>query len=138
MGWPGVAVRGLARVGRRGAFLLFLALLDVLYGYSLLVTPPQGPGLHLVLSLDVWGWCWVATGIALLLGAFVKRDRVFFALAAFIKSAWAGAWVSVWVADDFYPRAWVSVLIWAAFAAAVLVVASWPEVVSPTRDQTYE
>lgn len=116
------------RIGRRGAFLLFLALLDILYGWSMLVTPIPGPDLHLILPLDAWGWIWIGTGIYLIPGALIKRDRSFFALAAFLKAGWAGAWVSVWLSDPFIPRAWVSVVIWAAFAGVVLVVASWPEV----------
>lgn len=117
-----------SRVGRRGLFLLFLALLDVLYGWSMLVTPLPGAGLHLILPITAWGWVWIGTGIYLTLGAFIRRDRSFFGAAAFLKAAWAGAWVSVWLSDPLIPRAWVSVTIWAAFAGVVLVVASWPEV----------
>lgn len=121
-----------SRIGRRGAFLLFLSLLDILYGWSLMIAPPAPP-LHLVLSLDAWGWVWIGTGIFLIPGAFIRRDRSCFALASFLMAAWAGAWVDVWVSDAFVPRAWVSVAIWAAFAGVVVVVATWPEVVTVER-----
>lgn len=115
------------QVGRRGAFLLFLALLDVLYGYSLIATPPSAVHLDLILSLAAWGWVWLSAGCLLAAGAFVRRDRIFFAIASMLKTAWAGAWAVVWIKDPI-PRAWVSVAIWAAFAAIVLVVSTWPEV----------
>lgn len=119
------------RIGRRGAFLLFLTLLDVLYGVSILQVPGALSRLHLVLSATGWGWWWIGTGVICCPAAFVRRDRLAFSLAAFLKAAWAGAWVDVWISDDFVPRAWVSVVIWLAFAMIVLVVSSWPEVRSP-------
>lgn len=119
------------RIGRRGVFLLFLGLLDILYGWSMLVTPlTPGIALHLVLPIEAWGWVWIGTGIFLIPGAFMRADRFFFAAASFLKAAWAGAWVSVWWQDPLIPRAWVSVAIWAAFAGVVLVVSTWPEVIS--------
>jgi hypothetical protein len=118
------------RIGRRGLFLLFLALLDILYGWSLLASPPLALGLplHLILPQMSWAWLWISTGLFLVPGAFLKADRLFFALAAFLKAAWAGAWVDVWLSDAFFPRAWVSVVIWGAFAGVVVVIATWPEV----------
>jgi hypothetical protein len=112
-------------VGRRGAFLLFLALVDLLYGYSQLTTPTS---IVEVFSSTTWGWIWIGIGVVLTAGAFVHRDRAAFGLAAFIKAAWAGMWVDVWISDAHVPRAWVSVVIWGAFAGVVLVVSTWPEV----------
>lgn len=120
-------------VGRRGAFLSFLSLLDVLYGYSILTVPTSPPRLHLLIPYWSWGYVWLAAGIVLFPGIWVRRDRFFYAVAAFMKAAWAGAWVDVWVNDSSVARAWVSVLIWAAFAALVLVVSTWPEVL-PLKD----
>lgn len=124
----------LGRVGRRGLFLLFLALLDLLYGYSLLAAPISGGGdgepLLLVLPGVAWGWCWLGTGAALAVGAFTRRDRLYFALASFLMAAWAGAWAAAWLShnDDASSRSWATVVIWGAFAGVVLVISTWPEV----------
>lgn len=119
-------IRG--QVGRRGAFLAFLALLDILYGYSILTIMATPPRLHLLLTYEQWGWAWLGVGVALLPGVFVRRDRFYYGLAAFLMAAWGGAWVDVWVSDPATLRAWVSVLVWFSFAGLVLVVSTWPEV----------
>jgi hypothetical protein len=41
-------------VGHRGAFLLFLALLDILYGYSLVVVPRVPYHFYLNLHISTW------------------------------------------------------------------------------------
>lgn len=110
-------------------FLWFLALLDILYGYSLLATPlPLRDRLDLILPWPVWAWIWLGVGTFLIPGAFVRGDRWFFAAAALIKAFWAVAWISVWLLDPQVPRAWVSVVIWGAFSGVVVLVATWPEV----------
>lgn len=119
----------LRRAGHRGAFLSFLVLLDVLYGYSLLSSPPATfAGYYLPLSLPAMGWIWIGVGIALSTGIFLRNDRLHFALSAMFKTAWAGLFVNLWWQG--LPRAWVSVVLWAAFAGIVLVVASWAEPVT--------
>lgn len=121
-------LKGLVRrVGHRGAFLLFLSLLDILYGYSLFDTARRGQHLDLFLSLGAWGVAWCVVGAILLFGAFIRRDQVPFGLAATIKAAWAGAWVKIWLFSHAIPLAWVSVVIWAAFSALVVIVSTWPE-----------
>lgn len=117
-----------AMLGRRGVFLLFLALLDFLYGWSILNSPAIASKLHLLVPYQAWGWGWTVTGALLAAGAFLKRDRLFFGWSAFMKAAFAGAWVDVWMNDPQVPRAWISAVIWGAFAALVLVVSGWPEV----------
>jgi hypothetical protein len=115
-------------VGRRGIFLLFLALVDIIVGLSIMWQPETFPGLGRALPITVWQWWWLGTGIVLIPGAFMVRDRVFFALAAFLKAAWSARWVWIWVSVPQIPRPWVSVVVWGAFAGIVLVIASWPEV----------
>jgi len=116
------------RIGHRGSFLLFLALLDVLYGYSLWVTPPFQQIYNLSLSWTAWGAIWVSAGVILLIGAFVRDDRVPFAVASSIKAAWAAVWFKIWVlTPHVLPRAWVSVVIWLSFSALVGVISTWPE-----------
>lgn len=115
-----------ARTGRRGAFLLFLALLDFTYGYSLFTTSAPLKVLDLLLPWEAWAGIWVGVGAVCLAGAFVRRDRIAFALAAGIKGAWGLLYLDLW-AVQHVPRAWVAVPIWLAFSATVLLVAGWPE-----------
>ena len=116
------------RVGRRGAFLAFLALLDFAYGYSLYLVPASQRAYDLLLPWQAWGVVWLAVG-AVCAGGMVLRtgaDRLAFSLAAALKTCWAAVFVRVWLLDHL-PRGWVSVVIWLAFAAVVLLVSSWPE-----------
>jgi len=114
------------RCGHRGAFLLFLALLDGLYGYSLFIEPGPTVSIDLWFPVPVWAIIWLVTGLILLTGVFAIHDRIHYALAATVKAAWAAAWLNIWIFGTV-PRAWISVVIWAAFAATVVVVSSWPE-----------
>jgi hypothetical protein len=114
------------RIGHRGAFLAFLALLDILYGYSILAEPGLVGNYDLGLTVQSWGLVWLATGIVLLTGIATRHDRVHFGLAAALKAAWAMIWFKLWLFEHT-PRGWVPVVIWAAFAAVVVVVSSWPE-----------
>ena len=116
------------RVGRRGAFLAFLAVLDVAYGWSLYVVSPAHRVYDLLLPWQAWGIIWLSVGAVCAIGAVLRTgaDRVAFALAAALKTFWGLVFVRVWLYDHV-PRGWVSVVIWLAFAAVVLLVSSWPE-----------
>lgn len=114
-------------MGRRGAFLLFLLILDVSFGYSLLVIPPALRQLHnLLLPYPVWGWIWIAAAVNAAVGIFRKRDVVHYMIASMVKLAWAGVEADVWLIQHT-PRGWVAVAIWVAFAMTVLIIAGWPE-----------
>lgn len=128
------------RLGRRGAFLLFLALLDSLYGYSIVTEAAQLRPLDMIIPVPVWGWVWIVTGCLLPLGAFVRRDRLFFGWSTFVFAAWAGTWVSVWVHEPQIPRVWINIVVWGAFAALVVIVSTWPEVktLKPGKDGRIE
>lgn len=123
-------MRGAARrIGRRGAFLAFLALLDVAYGYSLLeATAAQRRMLDLLLPWLAWCVIWLAVGAVCAAGVFLPTgaDRYAFGCAALLKAVWAAVFIRVWLFDHV-PRGWVSVLIWLIFAGAVLVVSDWAE-----------
>lgn len=119
-------------VGRRGEFLLFLALLDLLYGLSLLRPAPQARRspttgfLAEVMPLPCWALLWLAVGAVCLAGAFVVRDRVSFAAAAGLKVLWGSLFLVGWLAG-VVERGWVSAVIWLVFALVVVRLASWPE-----------
>lgn len=65
------------RIGRRGSYLLFLAMLDFLYGYSLIVVASQSRfqnPVNLILPQQAWGVIWITVGIFCLWQAFVRLD----------------------------------------------------------------
>ena len=70
------------RIGFRGAFLGFLAILDYLYGYSLAVAPKSQHIPNLILPWNAWIVVWLTMGVILSFGIFAKRDRIHFALAS--------------------------------------------------------
>jgi hypothetical protein len=119
------------RLGRRGAFLCFLAVLDFSYGYALLSlsVPALRASPDLLLPVAVWGWIWIAAGAVCASGAPLRRDWPQFAAAATLKAAWAAVYADIWTVQH-RTDAWVSVVVWASFALTVLVVASWPEQVT--------
>jgi hypothetical protein len=110
--------------GRRGAFLAFLTVLDIVYGYSLIVLPRASLHLSLVLPLHAWGWIWVGTAVCCASGIFLQRDRVPYAIAALVKTAWGLTFAWLWYQG--LPE-WPSVVIWLSFALVVILVAGWPE-----------
>lgn len=115
------------RIGHRGSFLLFLAVLDFLYGYSMIVSPIHK--LPALLPLHIWGIIWICVGFIMIPGAFAKRDRVPYGVAATIKAAWAGQWVLIWLYDSkVVSNAWANVALWAAFSGIIVIVSTWPEV----------
>ena len=121
------------RVGRRGAFLLFLAILDAAIGYSLLTAPAaEVAAIHLVLPVAVWAWAWITVGAACAVSAFLTRDRTGYAVAAGLKAAWAGVTARAWLIYHI-PQGWVGVVFWVAFAVTVLLISSWPEPPPPPR-----
>ena len=114
-------------VGRRGGFLLFLALLDVVYGYALIRHPLAGPHpFRLLLPVGVWAGLWIAAGAACVAQAPMRRDKLAFSVQATLDAAWSALWAQLWIVQRV-PDGWLSVVIWAVFAATVVMVAGWPE-----------
>lgn len=122
------------RVGRRGGFLLFLALLDALYGYGLLSAPVPGVGGYgFGLPITVWaaGWFTAAAACVLCSPLALPRDRGGFIASAVMNAAWACEWAHLWLVQG-YPHGWVSLVVWATFAGVVVMVSGWAEI--PPRD----
>lgn len=119
-------------VGRRGEFLLFLFLLDMLYALSLARPAPasrQSPSIRFlteVMPLPWWAVLWLTVGLICVVGAFGPSDRVAFAFAAALKVLWGGLSLVGWIVGVI-ERGWVSAVIWLAFAFFVIRIASWPE-----------
>lgn len=114
------------RIGRRGAALLFFALLDLVYCYSLLYPPHPLPESYrwpaTVMPLPVWALIWALVGLVCLVCAFVDRDSVAFTAAIAIKVGWGGVALFGWIYGPV-ERGYVSAMIWFAFGAFVYLIA---------------
>jgi hypothetical protein len=120
------------RVGRRGAALLFFALLDLVYAHSLLWPPHAArtsDTLQFVASLaPLWGWAilWSGGGLACLVWAFRRQDQPGFAAAIAVYVLW-GLTMLGGQATGRVERGYVSAVIWLTLAAFVGLLATWPE-----------
>lgn len=120
------------KIGRRGAFLLFLSLLDFVYSFGLFNPTPQSLKnptyifLQTALGLKFWGSLWLITGFICLIFAFRKKDAYGFAAAMFIKILWALLFLLGWLFAGV-ERGYLSTAIWGGFAATLALIASWPE-----------
>ncbi|SRR6266705_3088201 len=123
-------------VGRRGAFLVFLALLDLVLGYGLTQPLPlglkprtiYGPMMDLA-PIRWWAIWWVLTGLLCLVGALADRvQTAAFVGAAVIKTAWACCYLVGWREHlPAFNRGWQSAAIFGAFAGVVLLISGWQE-----------
>lgn len=135
----------LRRVGRRGASLLFLALLDVVYAFSLVrpqVESERSPTLRYIADLvPLWTWAglWLSVGVACLIGAFAHRDRWAFTVAVGLKILWGSTFLFGWLVGGL-ERGYLSAVVWLAFAALFYLISTWPEgtVVSPDDGDTHD
>lgn len=120
------------RTGRRGAFLLFLSLLDLVYAYGLAFPTPRAASnptyqfLASTLPLEVWGALWAVVGTLCFVFAFRQQDAPGYAAAMFIKVLWALVFLLGWMFADV-ERGYLSTAIWGAFAAVLALIATWPE-----------
>jgi len=116
------------RIGRRGSYLIFLALLDILYGYSILVQAgPLFKSVTLFLPDVVWGWIWIGIALICLQQAFVRLDRIGYIFATTIKFVWGTIMLYDWLTMPLDARGWVAAVIWYAFGILTAIVSNWPE-----------
>lgn len=114
------------RLGSRGAVLLVLAAIDVLFG-AVLVYPPVEQ-LHSsaylwrdhIMPTQVWGMIWIAVGVIVGANAFVRQDRVGYGFAIAIKIAWAFL-ALISAISGAVPGAWASVIVWGLAAVWVII-----------------
>ncbi len=120
------AGRILARIGRRGAALLFFALLDFVYGFALLTAARPLTALHAwmdaIMPLTAWAACWWAVGLICLIFAFMTSDTAAFMAAVAIKVAWGMPALFGWMSGKV-PLGYLAAVIWLAFAAFVYLIA---------------
>lgn len=125
------------QIGRRGAYLLFVALLDTLFGWSLITTPPLPKGLapDLYLSYSQWAVAWLIVGAVCLWQAFVKVDRLAFSMAVTLKVLWGTVWLISWVLTSTNPRGWVDGVIFIGFGILTGIVSYWPDYHHPGKTE---
>ena len=115
------------RIGRRGATLLFLGLLNVSTGLNLLSsTNAQVTAFTRILPLSMWAALWLSSGIIALIQAFTYNDRLAFTFAAGMMSVWGLTYVTAW-ALNLIDRGWLGGIIYIALAGWILILSSWPE-----------
>lgn len=132
MGFCRRSVNIFRRVGRRGSFLLFLALLDVTNAFALATPDKQASSMpayvFLASILPLWCWAipWAGVGLLCLFYAFRKNDAVAYGVAMFLKVFWALVFLLGWIFVHV-DRGYLSTTVWGAFAAVLLLIATWPE-----------
>lgn len=126
-------------IGRRGAFLLFLAMLDLIYAFALAFPTQQATDnsaysfLALIAPLYFWAILWAVCGLTCLYYAFQIKDAPGFAVAMFIKVVWATLFLLGWMFADV-ERGYLSSAIWGAFAGLTAVIATWPDMLKGRRE----
>jgi hypothetical protein len=114
------------RIGRRGAALLFFALLDWTYCIGLLTAPrplvPFYEYMDAALPLGLWAAVWAFVGTVCAVYAFRTYDTFAFMSAVAIKVAWGLLALFGWLAGGV-DRGYISAVIWLGFAAFVFLIA---------------
>lgn len=129
-----VVLRAARRLGHRGALLILLGTIALLYGVSLITTPPlpNPPGLRLllgVMGLHGWGATLAAAGAVAILCSPLPhgRDWPGFAVLVLVWLPWSASFFVSWWPDGSNARGWVSAIVFVAFAGIPAVCATWPE-----------
>lgn len=134
---PGLVVRLARRVGRRGYFLLTLALVDFAYGQTFVW--PADPGqritngylIRLVPFVNAeaapwfWALAWWITGLFCLVNAFRRADRWGYGMAVGLKIVYIGACLVA--ATEGMPNGTTRAIVWIFIASAVFLISTWPE-----------
>lgn len=124
-----------ARLGRRGTFLLLLAVIDVAYGYSLIGPSAEASTSSAVIWRQhfaptlVWGGGWLLVGAILIVSAFMQHDAFGYATAIGWKILWSLMALLSWAFGDV-DRGWVLAVIFGVFGGMVAVVSGWSEPVT--------
>jgi len=116
-------------IGRRGTFLLFMSLVGLAYGFSLLNPATSGRigSVDLFLPEMIWGMLWVVSAAACAWQAFVRLDRVAFTMVGTLSCVWGLANLGSWLVTTTNPYGWISGILFLGLGFLVGVVAYWPE-----------
>lgn len=120
------------RLGYRGAVLVILGFVDLLFGFSLVdpthdtlrTSAYQWRGQYA--PAWVWGALWIAVGVVLFVGALSRHDEFPYAAAIGIKVLWGMLGLMSWAVGGV-ERGWVSTVAWGGFGLLIAVISSWPE-----------
>lgn len=127
--------------GRRGTFLLIFGTIYVAIGLSYIFPAQDSPVRRALawMPVPLWvcGLAWLAAGLAALVAAVLPmpQDRFGFEALAGVASGWVIANLISW-ALGLAPRGWVSALLCALIAAAVLTVSGMvnpPKLIEPNQ-----
>jgi PAS domain S-box-containing protein len=122
------------RIGNRGYSLMFVGSLSLIISQSLgdadrlVRASPVYKALSEIMPLSAWAVMWGIVGVVCIIQAFMRVDRVAFALAAAAMWAWGLVYAYVWIKDDL-PRGYYGAAIWIAFGGWLMLIANWPETV---------
>lgn len=114
------------RLGYRGAFLLFLAIIDLIYGWFLInPTPEQTKTTQFVwrdhiMPTEAWGVVWLTVAVVLIVSAFLRQDRIGYAAAIGLKVGWAFLAGAAGLTGNVQ-GAWTTVAIWGGFAGLTIM-----------------
>jgi hypothetical protein len=120
------------RVGRRGATLILLGLIDLTFAYSYLNPgPPQyrSPAtlfLQTVAPLWFWALLWAGVGVIVLQQAFQDNDKVGYSSAVVLKVLWALLHTGGTLFADLH-RGYVVAMLWLVLSGWVYIISTWPE-----------
>lgn len=123
-------------IGRRGAYLLFLSLIDLVLGYALIQPLPLGLSRQAVyqpfveiMPLPAWVLCWFVTAALTALAALWHRARpAVFGAAALLKTGWGAGYLAGWLGHyPLYTRGYQTASIFVAFALMTLLISGWRE-----------
>jgi hypothetical protein len=115
-----------ARIGRRGAALLFFTALDVLICLSLVTAPrplvPLYAWMDGMMPIAAWAVLWLLVAAVCLWFAFRTYDTPAFIAAVALKVGWGLLSLWGWL-EGAIERGWITAVIWLAFAAFVHLIA---------------
>lgn len=127
-----VKILSSSRLGYRGTFLLFLAIIDFIYG-GFLIDPPDEQlrsssfiWRDHIMPTQAWGAIWVTVGVVLLISAFMRQDRIGYALAIALKIGWAFV-AAIGGITGKVDGAWATVALVGGFAALTILESGRPE-----------
>lgn len=120
------------RLSQRGACLLILATVDIVFAIGLAYAPldtqasPTYQFYAALAPLPVWASVWAAVGALCLVQAWTPRDRVAYMAATALKIFWALLHLGAWVAGVL-PRGYVLAAMWLLASGLVMVMATVPK-----------
>lgn len=135
-------------IGRRGAGLVLLGVVFLVYGLSMVTAPPPAiPGAAYLwhrelLPLPALGGLWMLSGLIALAWSPAKDKTVGFAtlyvMPSILVSSYGWAWlVSLWTPYGI-ARGWATAIVWTAVVGLVALIAGWQEPVSRTTMRAFK